>query len=378
MKTKKIQSFLLLFTLLLSLSLIGCGKKKEESVEPKMSTTIASDIKENKTEEAIKSEESLPEEKEEYRSFLSGEILDGESKGKRPRPYAYMFNNIKFAYPQTGTSNAKIIYEILAEGGITRLMGVFDQISGKRIGSVRSARHYYVDFAKEFDAFFIHFGQTKYAVAEMKKLEMDTLSGLGSESSIVFYRDNKIKAPHNAFASEEGIKKGIEKKGYRTELKKEISSHFNFSYDKEIKLEQPKAFDAPYLNVPFSGYMTPYFIYENGEYTRYAFGSKHIDLGNNKPLTFKNIFIQFVNEYNIDKNGYQTMDLIGFSGKAFYITNGKGLPVYWKKENADSKTEFFYDEAHKEEIAVNVGKSYYAVLPMDREQKMVFNKDKSR
>lgn len=373
---KKFKTIALFTTFVLTLSLIGCGSDKSDNTSSVVIKTEVAPEKEEKASSTVTQEEKPPvvEEKKEVevRSLLTGEIIDKKYKNKRP--YAYMFNNIKFAYPQTETGKAGILYEILAEGGITRLMGVFDYMSGKRIGSARSARHYYVDFAKEFDAFFIHFGQTKYAVAEMKKLNMDTLSGLSSEGSIVFYRDHSIRAPHNAFASAEGIKKAVKQKGYRTEIDPSVTAHFNFSYDKEIVLNGKESFEAKYVTVPFSTYNTPYFTYEKGKYTRYAFGVKHIDKASNKALTFKNLFIQFVNEYNIDKNGYQTMDLIGFSGKGLYITNGKAVKVYWTKPDANAKTRFYYDEKHTKEVEVNVGKSYYAVLPTHAEQKMVFKK----
>ena len=90
------------------------------------------------------------------RSLLTGDWID--EKYDRMRPYTVMLNNIEYAYPQSGTSEAGIIYEILAEGGITRLMGVFDDITSDRVGSCRSARHYYVDFSEEYDAIYVHFG----------------------------------------------------------------------------------------------------------------------------------------------------------------------------------------------------------------------------
>lgn len=366
MKNLKLKAFLVVLGLAFLVG--GCGKKEDEKTEIK-NVTVSEEKKEDRLS-TLPVEENVEESKKEEadRSLLSGLPIEKSYVGKRP--FAYMFNNIKFAYPQTGTGKASIIYEILAEGGITRLMGLFDYMEGDRIGSARSARHYYVDFAHEFDAFFIHFGQTKYAINEIKKLGVDTLSGLSSEGSIVFYRDPSIKAPHNAFASAEGIKKAVEKKAYRTELKKGISAHFNFSYNEEVELKAPTSFEANYVSVPFSAYMTPHFVYGNDEYTRFAFGTKHIDKEDNRPLSFKNLFIQLVNEYNIDKNGYQTMDLIGFSGKAFYITKGKAQPVFWKKEKADSKTKFYYDEAFKEEVLVNTGKTYYAVLPLTAVEKI--------
>lgn len=383
MKIKGIHflTFSLIFILLLSLG--ACGKidegKKEnflkanEIKKEKSSTSIEKSKKEEK-EMALEEKEGITEEKKEEapRSLLTGLPIKKKFVGKRP--YAFMFNNIKFAYPQSESSKAGIIYEILAEGGITRLMGVFDYMSGKKIGSARSARHYYVDFAKEFDAFFIHFGQTKYAISEIQKLKMDTLSGLSSEGSIVFYRDKSIKAPHNAFASADGIMKAIKKKGYRTKLDKDVSSHFRFSYDEEIQLKDKKSFQAEYIKIPFSSYMSPYFTYNKGLYTRFAFGTKHIDKISKNTLSFKNIIIQLVNEYNIDKNGYQTMDLIGFSGKGYYITNGRGIPVYWSKKDKNSKTKFYYDKGHSKEILVNTGKTYYAVFPISAKNKLSFKK----
>ena len=100
-----------------------------------------------------------------------------EEVGNR-RPYAVMLNNHEIASPQSGTSEASILYEAIVEGGITRLMGVYEQFSTERIGSVRSARHYFVSFADEYDAIFVHFGETKYATAKIKELGIDNLSGL--------------------------------------------------------------------------------------------------------------------------------------------------------------------------------------------------------
>lgn len=358
-------------------ALAACGKKNDnETSKVSSPASVSSPI--SKTEDntvssgAIKPDE--PEVKEEFKSFLTGKAIDKKYKNKRP--YTFMFNNIRDAYPQSGTGKAGILYEALAEGGITRLMGIFDYMSGDKIGSCRSARHYYVDFANEFDSFFIHFGQTKYAVAEIHKLGVDTLSGLSWEGATVFYRDNSIRAPHNAFATTKGIKKAIKDKKYRTKLNKNVGPHFNFSYDNEISIEGEGSFKADYITVPFSAYMTPEFQYEkkNSLYKRYAFGTEHIDKLTGKPLKFKNIFIQLVNEYNIDRKGYQTMDLIGFSGKGYYITGGNGIEVYWNKPDANSKTTFYYDKEHTKEISVNTGKSYYAVFPTSRADMLKFTK----
>ena len=191
----------------------ACGKKADNVTTSSAKTESSKVVVDNKPASSVDISSTVTPAgviKPEYTSPLSGKALDKKYKNKRP--FAFMFNNIEFAYPQTGTGRADILYEILAEGGITRLMGVFDYMKGDRIGSVRSARHYYVDFANEFDAIFIHFGQTHYAIDEIKKLGVDTVSGLSWEGAKAFYRDNTIRAPHNAFASAKGIMQAVKDK----------------------------------------------------------------------------------------------------------------------------------------------------------------------
>lgn len=357
--------------------LSACGKKTK--VTSDLGRKSVASVTGSSTTSTVNSSSVLPSESEKpkkpaYVSPLSGKPLDKKYKNKRP--FAFMFNNIEFAYPQTGTGRAEILYEILAEGGITRLMGVFDYMKGDKIGSVRSARHYYVDFANEFDAIFVHFGQTHYAIDEIKKLGVDTISGLSWEGARAFYRDNSIRAPHNAFASAKGLMQAMKDKKLRTGPGKGLTSHFNFSEEDEVTNDKEGSFKAEYVKVPFSAYMTPSFTYGKKEklYTRYAFGTKHIDKGTGKALKFRNIFIQFVNEYNKDHNGYQTMDLMNQSGSGYYITNGKGIKVYWQKKGGADKTKFYYDKTHTEEVLVNTGKTYYAVFPVNRKDMIGFKK----
>ena len=82
-------------------------------------------------------------------------IVDEDSK---TRPIAVMINNNHQAWPHAGLADAYITYEIIAEGGITRMMAVFKDKDTAKIGSVRSARPYYLDYALENDAIYVHYG----------------------------------------------------------------------------------------------------------------------------------------------------------------------------------------------------------------------------
>ncbi|MBR4341666.1 MAG: DUF3048 domain-containing protein [Lachnospiraceae bacterium] len=162
----------------------------------------------------------------------------------KQRPYCIMFNNIGVANPQSGIGCADILYEILAEGGITRCMGVFENLTEEssckdRIGSVRSARHYFASIASEYDSIFIHFGETVYATRKIAALKIDHLEGTYAEGSTVYYRDKSIKAPHNAFATLAGIHKAIANKKFRTEHNDDfVPQHFTFAYPVEFPLDQ--------------------------------------------------------------------------------------------------------------------------------------------
>ena len=96
-----------------------------------------------------------------YRHPLTGEVLD---EPLTVRPTAIVINNIRYALPHHGTSQADIIFEIMAEGGITRMMGLFSSVEGVgEIGTVRSARDYYVSLALGHDAVYLHAGGSPQA-----------------------------------------------------------------------------------------------------------------------------------------------------------------------------------------------------------------------
>ncbi|MCR5829967.1 MAG: DUF3048 domain-containing protein [Lachnospiraceae bacterium] len=305
-------------------------------------------------------------------SVLDGTWIPEEIAVKRP--YAIMFNNIGVANPQSGIGDAKILYEALAEGGITRLMGIFEGLNEEsscrdRIGSVRSARHYFASFADEYDAIFVHFGETTYATKKIAELSLDHLEGTYWIGDTVFYRDNTIKAPHNAFASLEGIINGIERMNIRTDHKDSFkANHFVFN---EEFTAPAKGTEANLIRLSYSTYMSPYFVYDANEaqYTRYQFDDVHIDKNTQNPLVFDNIIIQLVKEWNKDDNGYQEMQIKDASGKGYYITGGKAVPITWKK-NESERFMSYYDE-NGEILSINPGRTFISVFPNSRADRLV-------
>jgi hypothetical protein len=303
-------------------------------------------------------------------SKLTGELVD--EKVANNRIIACMINNIDVAMPQSGLSNADIMYECVVEGGITRLMGIFqDYKKISKLGPVRSARHYYVDYANEYNAIYAHFGETKYATAEISSLGIDELSGLTALGSVVFFRDNSRVAPHNAYTDGSKLVKGI-KKSKQDKTNTLTESRFAFNTEQQ-ELTAEDAKKATYVDLNFNNYSHPHFEYnkKKGLYYRWQYGDKQIDDQTGKQLCYENIIIQFTGYSNIDKNGYQDVDLVG-SGDGYYITQGKRIPITWKKE---SKSEFTnYYTADGQPLNVNPGKTWISIFPDNNKKGVTFKK----
>ena len=361
MKRKSI----ILLILAMLFALTACGKKEEPIRENNFNT-----LEETPTPTSTATPTVTPEENHEGQAISKLTGLWVDEKIANRRPIALMINNISFANPQTGIGEASIMYEAVVEGGITRMMAIFEDVTGDKIGSVRSARHYFVSFADEYDAIYAHFGHTKYATSKIKELGVDNLSGLSGIGSTVYYRDNSIKPPHNAFASAKGLWKGIEKLGYRTTLRENLNNHFTFYEEDTDLLEGENA--SKKVTLGLSGYTSPYFTYDTKDklYYRFQFDGPHIDKGTGEQLAFKNLILQYVSYWTIDqKNGYQSMDIENTKGEGLYITNGKAVAITWDKNEA-TKEMHYYDKDGKL-LTINPGKTYIALYPKNRMDRLV-------
>lgn len=359
---KKSVSIIIIFIIILALG--GCKKKNNNNINEDI------DQSPSPTEIITPEPTMLPEIIEEnhegeMRSNLTGLWVPIEIGNKRP--YAIQFSNFKTVRNQWGIGQADIVYEALVEGGITRLLAIGENFTGERIGSIRSSRHYFVSFADEYDAIYIHYGKTKYAVSKLKELAIDNLDGETGIGTSVFYRDKSMKAPHNAFTSLDGILKGIKQKDYRTEHNSDYEPHFKF-YEEDRDVSDGTECQKITIKYPYN---KPYLIYNSEDklYYRYQFDEIHKDSNTGKQLTFKNIIVQFVKEWDIDKNGYQTMELENTEGTGYYITNGKMHPITWKK-NEKKKWMRYYDSTGVE-LTLNPGKTYIAIFPNNRTKDVV-------
>lgn len=300
-------------------------------------------------------------------SLLTGEPIN-ENKGNR-RPIAVMYNNIIDAIPHSGISSADIVYEATVEGGLTRLMAIFENYDKvERLGSVRSCRLYYAHWATEYDAIYCHFGQSSYALDFLNSDSVDNLNGMEWVGGTVYFRSADRYAPHNAFTSPDKIKEGIKLKEYRESYDDSYKGHLKFvEYGTEQKLKKGKSAENIQLSYAIN---RPWFNYNKKTklYERYQYGEKHIDDLTNKQVSCKNIIIQYCGFQVLGDGKTLNMNHIG-EGTGSYITNGKAIEITWKKDTATSQTKYYNESG--EEITLNTGKTWICIVPTGDEANVI-------
>ena len=284
--------------------------------------------------------------------------LSGDS-----RPIAVMIDNNINAMPQAGLLEADIIYEIIVEGGESRLMLILQDKDLDKIGPIRSARHYFLDYALENDAIYVHHGWSPQAQADITSLGVDNINGI-YESEDSFWRVDDKYAPHNAVTSTKNILEIADRKGYRVDKEKE--NVLNYVVD-EVNLEDGEI--ANTVTIPYSSGNVVKYEYDEDlkEYVRYSRGEKQVDWDTEKTVTTKNIIIEKARNTTLNDGsgkGRQTLDNIK-ELDGYYITNGKAIKITCDKTTRSGQT--VYKDLDGNEIDVNDGKTFIQICPIDAE-----------
>lgn len=274
-----------------------------------------------------------------------------------------------------GLNDAYIVYEAVVEGGITRMLALFKDKETARIGSVRSARPYFLDYILENDAIYVHFGFSDKARDEIASLRINNINGLYDNA---FWRDRSLGVgyEHTAYTNMENIRNMIASKGYRTTT--EQKTLLNYSVDEvNIKEEQTQTLDdgtsgsvvlnnASKVNIPYSSYMTVRYEYDSATkmYKRFANNVAHTDGITKEQYAFKNIIVISVKNYTTTEgSGRQALENIG-TGTGYYITNGNYKKIVWQKDSRSGQTIYKYENG--EEITVNDGNTFIQIVPIEK------------
>lgn len=289
------------------------------------------------------------------------DIVDINSK---TRPFAVVINNTPVAIKvQEGLNKAYIVYEIPTEGSTSRLMALYKDASDDlTIGTVRSVRHNFIDFALESDSILVGYGYSVYAEDQLNnKHVIDYMNGM--IHSQPFWRNNPehLASEHTAYTSISKIKDfAYNNKKYS----KDSSSADNtilLKYNvKDVDLSKREdVMEANEVKVPY-GSVTTTFKYnpETKMYTRMVNGDTVVDHNTKEEFTTKNIIVERLTYKMMGNNYYWDLNTIG-SGEGYYITNGKAVPIKWSKSGRSDKTKYTY--ADGSEIEVSDGRTYIEV-----------------
>ena len=275
------------------------------------------------------------------------------------RPIAIMIDNNVGNNAHVGLQDAYLTYEIIVEGGLTRIMAIFKDVNTSVIGPVRSSRHYFLDYALESDAIYAHYGWSTYAENDIRALGVNNINGLYDNG---YYRNYNIAAPHNVFTSIEDLYNVATSKGYST-----TSNNYNllnYTTDDIAFNDTIDLLTANNVSMTYSYSQGRSYTYDstNRYYLRYMNNSPHTDRDSGLQYHYKNIIIMKVNNSTLDSYGRQDLDTVD-TGEGYYITNGYAVPITWSKTSRSDKTRYYYKSGN--ELVVADGNTMIHVVPLN-------------
>lgn len=316
---------------------------------------------------------------------LSGQLYSTQQKAwwEKHRPLGVMIENHTEARPQSGIGSSDVVYEAVAEGGITRFLVVFYCQDPGTVGPVRSARTYFLDFISEYgeNPLYAHVGGANTdgpadALGQIKDYgwffynDMDGISNVGFPT---MWRDpdrlgHPVATEHTMYSTADGLWKVGADRGLTNVDKEGVAwdtSFVPYQFKTDAPLAQRPAAQTIAFNF-WDGY--PQFavkwVYnrDTNEYTRYNGGVKHLDKDTGKALTAKNVVVLFMRE-SAANDGYENNQhrLFGTkgTGKAIVFLDGKQTQATWSKANREARLKL---TANGQEIKFDPGRIWFEVL----------------
>lgn len=306
--------------------------------------------------------------------------LNGAMKTKRAKdnwvtrfPLAVMIENHTEARPQSGLSYADVVYETVAEGGITRFMAIFlCNLSDVQVGPVRSARTYYLDWLSEYNALYAHVGGANTpgpadALNQIIKYNIKDMNQF-SIGFPTFWRDYErlgrtVATEHTMYSTTQKLwEVGVKRGWVNNDSAKKWEDGFiqwKFKDDqKDVNVALPS---ATAINVEFwSGYgdYTVNWAYDAtcNCYKRSNGGQPHTDMDNKQQLSAKNVVVQFEKESNAN-DGYENNAHLLYKttgeGRALIFQDGKVIDGKWSKQSRIARSK--YTDSKGKEISFNKG-----------------------
>lgn len=285
-------------------------------------------------------------------------LIDGEvvAPGEEaPFLISAVLDNQTEARPQFGLSKASLVYDIPAEGGINRFLAIFrsDLPDNFKIGPVRSARPYFLDIAKEYESLMIHCGGSPEALVKISKEKLLTLNEF--YNSYYFSRYQNYSAPHNVLADYQKLKEYLKDKDLNNSnfVSWKFKTKTNFNSDSSKTNSEIDIQNGQYqydINWNYN--------LENNNYSKKIGHKDHLD-DSGEVIVVDNIVLQFVDTKILDDALRLKIDLLG-QGRAIICLDGFCQNGYYKKENNNIRTVYYYDNG--EEVVFNIGKTWIHLI----------------
>lgn len=290
------------------------------------------------------------EEQEQFRHPLTGEVLSREPLFP-PRVFGVMVENSADAWPLSGVDEAFVVIEAPVEGNIPRFIAFYgeDQIVAK-IGPVRSARPYYIDWNQEFYGVYAHVGGSAEALEKIRQTETVNLDQFFD--SEYFYRDEQTRfAPHNVYTTTNDLKNSLD------ELQKKYPFFPNATYDAWLFQDGASHYERSmtiHIDWPSASVYNVDWSYDP------LTNLYHRDQGGVR-YTANNVVVFVTDIATIDAAGRKSLRTLG-SGLVLVFQNGEAHPVLglWRKDSPQDRLRF-YDDAGKE-VVMNAGKTWIEVV----------------
>lgn len=295
-----------------------------------------------------------------YYSPLTGEKVPDEASTTQTVT-GIMIENSPSARPQSGLQAAGVVYEAIAEGGITRFLALYQQGKPQLIGPVRSVRLYYVDWVAPFQASIAHIGGSQFALKEVRNGNYRDLDQFFNSGS--YWRATDRAAPHNVYTSFTRLDALNKKKGY-------ASSTFTAWPRQDGKtVAKP---DATQIDVTISGPLyNSHYQYDaaTNTYVRYEGGSQHLDreAGAIKPSV---VIVMDTKMGLIFEDGYREQITTTGSGRVRVFQNGTITEGTWNK--ADRGAQISFLDANGKPIALSRGQTWITAIPANQGGKVTW------
>jgi Protein of unknown function (DUF3048) N-terminal domain/Protein of unknown function (DUF3048) C-terminal domain len=286
-------------------------------------------------------------------STLSG--LQVDPKLNKLPVTGVMIENSTDARPQSGLGQAMVVFEAVAEGGVTRFLALFQDTSPGSVGPVRSARPYYIQWALGFNAGYAHVGGSPDGLADIKAWGVRDLDQFANSGA--YDRVASRAAPHNVYTSIARLNQLETSKGYTT------STFTGFVRKKEAPAKTPTARS---INLTLSGpvYNAHYdYNAATNSYNRSEGGAPQVDANSNTQISPKVVVAMVVpmSQGALDASGayYSNYNVIG-SGTAYIFQDGIVTTGQWTK--SDNTTQITFTDAAGKPLGLNPGQTWLTAV----------------